>query len=556
MIRKVLRVNKMIQSLSIQNIVLVDQLTLSFSKGFTVFTGETGAGKSILLDALGLALGNRADLSLLRPGQEQACISVTFDLRSSHPVFKLLEEKGLPQEEGDLTLRRTLSREGKSRCFVNDHSISLTLLKEVGQTLVEIHGQFDHLLDSKTHGEALDRYGGYTPLLEQVQKTYHHWKTLESFYLKEKNQEDQLRQHQDYLIHVIAELEEFNPQEDEEEKLHHRKQFLLSQEKVLKCLQNTLTSLKHHSPLPTLIKDFSRLPDLSLPHLEEIVRHLDGAFQEQEEAIVSLEKALWSFQKEEWDLEKIDDRLHQLRSLARKHRCTPQELPPMLIKFQKERQSYEERSLLITQRDQERKDAFQAYQEACLQLTKERQKAALSLEKTMEQELPFLKLGSAQFKVFFETAPPEEGTSKGQEKAMFHVSTNRGSPFQVLSEGASGGELSRLMLALKVILANSMDVETLLFDEIDSGTGGAVAAALGDRLFHLSKNLQVWAVTHSPQVAARGDTHFKVIKTDQEKVQTTVLSLSGQERQEEIARMLAGTQITEEARLAAGRLMA
>jgi DNA repair protein RecN (Recombination protein N) len=546
----------MIQNLFIQNIVLVERLALSFNEGFIVFTGETGAGKSILLDALGLALGSRADTQLIRTGEKTASVAVTFHLPNTHPTFLLLQEKGLPMEEG-LTLRRVLYDDGRSRSFINDHPVSVSFLKEIGQSLVEIHGQFDHLLEVKTHRKALDTYGNYGDPLQKVSQNYQSWKSLEAAYTRQKETETQRIHHQEYLHHTLKELEAFKPLLGEEDSLHQRKQTLLSQERFLKNIQNASSFLKEKIPLLAgTLKELARLPHLSMPTLLSALTHLGTSLQEMEEGATDLDKLLWEIHQEENNLEDIDERLHQLRSLARKHRCVPDELPVLLQRLEGDAAQWEESTALLKKLKVEKKAAQEAYEEEAKKLSAARGKAALDLDQAMTQELPFLKLASVQFKTILIPLPQANWGPQGVETVEFHVSTNPGSPLSLLSQVASGGELSRIMLALKVVLADSMGVPTLLFDEIDSGTGGAVAAALGDRLAKLSRSLQVLAITHSPQVASRGEAHFQVIKTSSEgRVGTQVTLLSPQERQEEIARMLSGSQITEEARSAAGRLM-
>ena len=513
----------MLEAISIRNIVLIDELHIDFREGLCVLTGETGAGKSILLDALGLALGARAEARLLRQGTDQAQVSAQFRLPPSHPVWEELNEQDIPYEENTLLFRRLLKADGKSQCFLNDQLISQPLMRRLGQALVEIHGQFDRLLEPKSHILALDAYGKVNmALTQQAFKDYQETKvTLQAF-------EEALShsfERQTFLQFAIKDIEQLNPQPGEMVQLEQEKGLIAHRAKLAEALQFAEKSLSPlMTPLSQSHKQFSRIQEYLPEKISPLLEATDRALLEVQDVL----EGVIALKRESMDasltLEKVEDRLHSLRALSRKYQC--EDLPACLMGFKAELASLD-------------------------------QGEDHSLEVALSAEFTPLKLESVHFRVHLEERPEEGWKGAGMDQVEFYIQTNPDTPEGPLGTIASGGELARLMLALKVVLAQSGTLSTLIFDEIESGTGGAVASAMGERLKKLSQTTQILAITHSPQIASQGNHHLRVLKKlINGKTTTHLQSLSEEERFEEIARMLAGHAITDEARAAAKRLMA
>ncbi len=555
----------MLIGLSIRDVVLIDRLELEFQPGFTVLTGETGAGKSILLDSLGLALGMRGDNSLIRQGADQAVVAAEFDVQSlqpDHPLWNLLQEHGLFLDTSSLMLRRLLSRDGKSKAFLNDQTISIRLLKQIGEVLLEIHSQFDHLFDVSLHQEILDRFSlcyhpALTTLLEEVKESYQAWRQAEidlKQYQKSCQESfDQKTLHQ----HVVEDLSSLHLVTDEEQILLQQRQLLAQYGKISHAVQQALKELNQPldlvGHLVTIQKNLERANTVDSKDLNDITETLERSVLEIQEAQETLKKLYYQDQESVQKLEQVDERLHLLRALARRYHVTADELASFLEKSQNFLNQHENAEESLEKLQKNLEQAWADYQEKCQKLSFYRQQGALELQKAVEKELFGLKLDQASFVVSLQ---PKHPTNLGMDEVEFLIAANPGQKPSGLQKVASGGELSRLMLALKVVLTQHGFLSTLIFDEVDTGVGGAVAAAIGQRLVKLAQYTQVLAITHLPQVAAYASHHFCVVKkTRGDQNQTEVYPLTGSARTDELARMLAGTTITSEARAAANQLL-
>ena len=547
----------MLRQLVIRDVVLIDRLTLDFSDGLGVLTGETGAGKSILLDSLGLALGMRADTGLVRAGQDGASVTAEFDVSNGHPALVALEESGIEQEAGEpLIFRRTLKADGGSRAFLSGAPVPAATLREAGSSLVEIHGQHDDrgLLNPKGHRALLDSFGRV-----DVAPAAQAWRRLAEL----RAELERLRQSaadaerdREFLDHSIAELAKLEPQEGEEQALAEKraamKQFARIQED-LDGLAGLFTGTDGGlSQLRQAGRRLERIADAH-PLLAEALTALDRALIEGGEAEDKVAAAQRELAYSPEDLDHAEARLFELRGLARKHRVEPDQLPLLLQQMKQQREAIDAGESRIDGLETAVAAAENDYADASAALTQARNAAAERLDRAVEGELAPLKLEAARFRTV--VAPAEPGPN-GSDRVEFEVSTNPGAPFGALTKIASGGELSRFILALKVALAEEGGASTMIFDEIDRGVGGAVASAIGERLARLAARSQLLVVTHSPQVAARASRHYRIEKSHgDEGTRTTVRLLDADERREEIARMLSGAAVTDEARAQAARLL-
>lgn len=548
----------MLQSLSIRNVVLIDKLDLDFKSGLSVLTGETGAGKSILLDSLGLVLGNRAETSLIRQGEEKLGVTAIFEVKDkSNPLFTLCEEYEIEVDE-ELTIKRTLSRDGKGKIFINDQPISAKLLKEIGKFLVEVHGQFDNqgLLNPANHRDVLDSFGGYKKQLSEVKDKYQIYKQARAVRIEAENNINKAKSDEEALRHWVEELEKINPENGEEEILTQKRLELMNAEKIIESLNFAFGALTQGADVASAIRSAQAALDKANHIVDgkygEIVNMLDQALIDVTEVVNELESASENISLNQSELENIENRLFTLRSLARKHQVSVNELSETLQTFKSKLSSIElgEEGINILRRSEEQ--AKLNYISAANELSSKRKAAALQLDNLVMSELPPLKMEKAKFVTVIEKQDENNWGENGFDNVYFTVATNPNSPQGPINKIASGGELSRFMLALKVNLAQSSNVSTMIFDEVDAGVGGATAQAVGERLARLAKEVQVLVVTHSPQVASKGNNHFKVEKSTTDNVTTTtVRELTDIERHEEIARMLAGEVITNEARAAA-----
>jgi len=556
----------MLQSLSIRNFVLIEKLDLSFDSGLCVLTGETGAGKSILLDALGLALGGRGDSKLVRPGANKASVTAEFHLPPAHPIFAIVRDQDLDLEDEHLILRRVLGADGRSRAFVNDQAISASLLRSLGDNLIEIQGQMEQrgLLDPVSHRAILDAYGQLSKDAETVASRWNDWRAAKSALEELERRLEESRRDEELLRHYLRELEQFAPEADEEEVLAARRNLLTNAEALAQAINEARISLEDSggdSPsAATALSDacrvLDRMSNKASGALDAVLETLGRAQAEIEEACDQLDSVARDMDLSEGDLESINDRYFTLLDLARKHGCPSADLPRVLEDIRQRLESIDRGGSKLNDLRNKATQAEQDYRKVAEALAAARRKAAAKLNKAVNVELPPLKLEKASFHCRTERLSPTSWSAAGMDRIVFEVSTNPGVSPGPISKIASGGELSRFLLALKVILAAVNPERVLVFDEVDSGVGGATAHAVGERLERLAQDRQILVVTHSPQVAARGTHHWTVIKrAARNKAETQVSHLDEQARREEIARMLSGAEITKEARAAAERLM-
>ncbi len=553
----------MLTGLSIRNVVLIEKLDLSFDKGLCVFTGETGAGKSILLDALSLALGARSDAGLIRYGADQLSVSAEFTVDEKHPLFALLKDQGL-DAENPLILRRLVMKDGKSKAFVNDQPISASLLRQIGDMLIEIHGQFaSHgLLNPTTHIHVLDAYGELQEEVDACNTAYRAWKEKQAAVQEAERILAAAKAEEEYLRHAVKELEAFAPEVGEEEALSIRRTALMNAEKITESLNNAYMTLSSgggstvEGMIRSAQRELEKASRLSDGSFDELITCLDRVSEDLNEAVERLEAKSNDFEDPASELEQVEERYFSLKELARKHRCDSDGLPDILLTYQTQLATLDKGEEELITLQKQREEMRLAFLKAAQALSAKRQKAAQKLDKAVGLELPALKLGKARFETILEELPETDANPTGLNRVTFCVSTNAAPPAPI-HKIASGGELARFMLALKVNLAQTENTSTMIFDEVDSGIGGATASAVGERLRRLSEDRQVLVVTHSPQVAAFGTHHLNVSKTDTSNgaVLTSVIPLKKEERIEEIARMLSGAEITSAARKAAETLL-
>lgn len=543
----------MLESLSIRNIVLIEDLQISFKKGLCLLTGETGAGKSILLDALSLALGVRVEARLLRPGASKAQVIAAFSLPPAHSFWQVLDDQGIDHRGGEIIFRRTLEADGKSKCFLNDQVITQSLMRQLGQELVEVHGQFDKLLHPKAHLKALDDYGKVSKsLVQEAFKAYREARENLKTFQKNLNH---AQERQAFLRFANEEMEKINLKPGEEADLERERALISYRAKMAEAFAVVDQSLAPAlSGLFLSHKTLARIQDLLPEKINPLLKTADRAIIEVQELCEELNSLRGEVEGTSRDLETLENRLYAIRALARKYQTG--DLLVTLKSFQEELNSLDYGEDTLKALEKKLEEARHTYLKNANHLSKMRKEKALELQKALAEEFGPLKLGQAHFRVHFDVCSEDNWGPNGIDRVEFFIQTNPGVPEGPLLTVASGGELSRLMLALKVVLVQSSAVPTLIFDEIESGTAGAVAAAMGERLYALSNSLQILAITHSPQIASYGSEHLVISKSVQEGVTTThVRVLEEAERDEEIARMLAGEEITEEARAAARRLM-
>jgi len=547
----------MLRQLAIHNIVLVERLELEFEGGLGVLTGETGAGKSILLDALGLALGARADTSLVRSGQDTASVSAEIELPRDHPVAGVLDDQGIAIDPDEpLIVRRTLKSDGGSRAFVGSASVPVGLLRDVGSLAVEIHGQHDDrgLLNAKGHRALLDAFGKLETGI--VERSWAEVTRIEAELLEARSAATAAERDREWLEHASKEIEALAPEEGEETRLAEERaamqaglragESLVGLDELLGGSEGVLSQLRQAA---------RRIERAAADHvlLAEALEGLDRALIETGEAEVRIARAAEAMAFDPARLEQVEARLFDIRGLSRKHRVEPDGLVALGQRMREQLALIEAGGEQIAELERQLLAARQSFAAAAETLSKKRHEVAALLDETVARELPPLKLDAARFRTAIAAA---EAGPAGTDRVEFEVSTNPGAPFGPLIRIASGGELSRFMLALKVALAEAGSAATMIFDEVDRGVGGAVASAIGERLARLAEQSQVLVVTHSPQVAARAAHHYRIEKSHGANgTRTSVRKLSDSERREEIARMLSGASITEEARAQAARLL-
>ncbi|MDP3405607.1 MAG: DNA repair protein RecN [Brevundimonas sp.] len=565
----------MLTSLSIRDVVLVDVLDLEVGAGLTVLTGETGAGKSIILDALGLALGGRGEAGLVRAGAKQAVATAVFTAPDDADLIALIEEKGFDVTPGeDLILRRVVSADGRSRAYVNDQPAGVAALREIGARLVEVHGQHETvgLLDWKTHRGLLDAYGGLAPQLGGVAAAAERLKAAEARLEALRAAAADAAARAEEITLNLADLDALDPREDEETELAGERAVLGAAEKAVADLADARTNLggdKLSQKLSAALRAVEHARQRAtqagveadhpvLVRLTAAAEAIDRTMVEAAEAIAEVDAAANAFDFEPGRLDKAEERLFALRATARKLNTTVHALPALRISLREQLRLIEDGAEAMTNAGREAAVAREAYDVAASLLSSGREAAADRLSRAVMEELGPLKLDRARFRVALEPVAEGRRGPLGVETARFEIATNAGTPFGPLDAIASGGELARFALAMKAALAGRADQRqpVMIFDEVDQGVGGAVAEAVGQRLKRLSTGAQVLVVTHSPQVAARGHAHWKVRKADANGATTTTVdTLDDEARREEIARMLAGATITDEARAAARALI-
>lgn len=551
----------MLTGLSIRNIVLIDGLDLSFSKGLSVLTGETGAGKSILLDSLGLALGARAEPRLLRPGADRGSVTATFEVTGAHPAVALLEEHGLMVDQ-TVILRRVIGADGRTRAFVNDESVSVNLLHRIGESLVEIQGQFDErgLMNPTNHRDILDAFGHLAGARAETRDAYEAWRDAIARRLKSAEDAASARRDEEYLRHALDELEKLDPVAGEEKLLAERRTLLQNAETLVNAINAIYAELEGdesaESKLRSALSHIDRISDKVGDLLDAVRGALERAVAETQEAVAALRHVAGAIDLDGRDLDAIEERLFTLRSVARKHGVGVDDLPLLRDRIAERLKLVDDQTDTLAAIEKQEAESRRRYLAASQRLSEARRAAAKRLDAAVNGEFPPLKLEKASFVTALEELPEGAWGPDGIDRISFLVTTNPGAPAGPLSRIASGGELSRFMLAIKVALAEVNATPTLVFDEVDSGIGGATADAVGVRLARLAERIQILVVTHSPQVAARGGVHLRVEKRETGTLAVTgVDRLDDEARREEVARMLSGREITDEARAAAGRLL-
>ena len=550
----------MLARLSIRDIILIDRLDIDFGAGLAALTGETGAGKSILLDAFALALGARGEAALVREGAEQGQVTAVFELSKEHPARRLLAENGLANED-ELIVRRVQIADGRTRAFVNDQPVSVQVLRALGAVLVEIHGQHDEraFIEAGTHRALLDAFGGLEAAATEVRGLCQERRAREAAVAAHRADVERAAREAEWLRHAIEELGRLAPEQGEEAALAEQRAAMMQAEKVAEDLRLTHESVTGpQSPVPplaTAVRRLERRAAQAPALIEPAVKAIDAALAALDEARGHLEQALRAADYDPRELEPMEERLFALRAAGRKYNVPVDELGALARRHEADLALIDAGAERLAKLEQEAREVAARYRQAAEALSAARRGAAATLDKAVNAELKPLKLERAQFST--EIGGDGEGPD-GLDRAEFWVRTNPGTRPGPLMKVASGGELARFLLALKVVLADRGSAPTLIFDEIDTGVGGAIADAIGVRLARLAARVQVIAVTHAPQVAARADRHYLIAKDALAKgrrVATRVSELATERRREEIARMLAGAEITAEARAAAERLI-
>ncbi len=554
----------MLVQLSIRDIVLIERLDLAFEAGLSVLTGETGAGKSILLDSLSLALGGRGDGSLVRHGEEKGQVTAVFDVEGDHPARTLLRGNSV-DDDGDLIFRRIQSADGRTRAYINDQPVSVQLMRQAGQLLVEIHGQHDDraLVDTDAHRMLLDAFAGLSDDVVTLGDAYRRWREADRVLKAHRARVEAAAREADYLRASVEELEKLAPVDGEEDALAERRTIMQKSERIASDISEASEFLNGHaSPVPliaSLVRRLERKSHEAPGLLEDTVQLLDAALDHLSNAQMEVEAALRRTEFDPHELERVEERLFALRAAGRKYSVSVADLPALAEKMVGDLAELDAGEERLGELEAAVAAARAHYDHLAVALSDKRRNAASALSEAVMAELPALKLERARFMVEVAT-DAAAATAEGIDTVEFHVQTNPGTRPGPIMKVASGGELSRFLLALKVALADRGSAPTLVFDEIDTGVGGAVADAIGQRLKRLSAKVQVLSVTHAPQVAARAGTHLLISKGPTgeagDKIATRVATMEPERRREEIARMLAGASITDEARAAAAKLLA
>lgn len=539
----------MLINLHISNIVLIEKLNLEFGAGLNILTGETGAGKSILLDALSLALGARSDIGLIRHGCDSASVVAEFD-NSNQSITEILSEFEIDCADG-LILRRTLTLDGKSRAWINDIPVSIKTLKQIGDTLLEIHGQFANhtLLNQSTHKSTLDNFAknnfsDFSVLLSKVKESYQVYNSAKNRLKALQEMLDRTSAERDFLAHNVSELESLNVQIGEEEELSSRRATMMNAEKNTAILSEAIDALSPRgnsldSQIFSVAHILQRIKGDTNPYQEQIDKLYDIASE-----ISQIAQSLQPESTDLDDMDSIEERLFAIRAAARKHRVQPDELPAKLQEMSAQLNAIDNSDTELKKLNNEIKTYYAEYESAANKLSALRRSAANELRNRLLAELPDLKLGSADFMIDFTQT---DASATGIDDITFMIKTNPGSPFAPLHRAASGGELARLMLAMRVVLSGTDDMHTFVFDEVDTGISGATASAVGARLNRLASASQALVITHSAQVAGFADKHFKISKSvSNDTTTTSVCEITDTDRINEIARIISGAEITPE----------
>ena len=551
----------MLQRLVIKNFALIKSAELQLANGLTVFTGETGAGKSMLIDALSLAVGARGGVGFIQEGAKSATIEATFELPSKHPSLNLADDMGLDTEDNTLIMRRQVNADGKTRCFVNGLNITQGQMSELGELLVDIHGQRDQqlLLKSQYHATLLDGFSGKPQTLTAVTNAHTKWHDLHNQLTSLQDKATSREKEIDLLQAYVTELDTLAPKAGEEEELSAERQRLMQGEKIQTALDDARVIIDSTSASTQFGKAERMLHAYTdtFPEVAELVNQLAEAATLAADAESSIDALASSLEADPEQLAHTDERLHQLRSLARKHNCLCDDLPEKHQELQNTLETLQNLDVNMAELEAKTAAAWADFAQACDALTKQREVTAGKLAKAVEDVLSTLKMPDMRFEARLEPLPESGWNANGKERVAFYVRTNPGTPYAPLEKAASGGEVSRLMLALKVVFFANMPSQTLVFDEIDTGVGGAVADAMGLCLSKLGGQHQVFAITHLPQVAAKGQAHMQIQKQAEENsTQTQVVPLVADARRDEIARMLSGADLTDAAKEAANSLLA
>lgn len=558
----------MLESLSINNIVLIDKLNIHLENGLCVLTGETGSGKSILLDALGLAIGYRSNSKLLRNGEDKGSVIAVFDIANNQNCKILLDELGI-EYDNNIIIRRILYSDGRSKAFINDIQVTQSFLQNVGETLVEIHGQNEQigLLNSSNHREILDQFGNLIDKRKQLSNIFEKMKNANNQLEDLLSKKDNIEKEKDYLKHIINEIEALNLHENEEQELAEKRILMMNKEKVLNVLNEVKDNLEGQynidkgisSAQHTLsrgIKLGDNLLENNKNAFEEIVENLEQASININEALSKIETIFDTLGFDNNTLESVEERLFAIRGLARKLNIQPDLILNLKVELEEKLSNLENQEVVIGDLEKEVKELKNNFLANAKELSNLRKETAIKLQNELMAELKPLKMEKTIFNVEFKELDENNWNKYGIDSIRFLASTNPGTPMNELSKIASGGELSRFMLALKVVLSKVNSVPTMIFDEIDTGISGAVAEAVGERLKKLGQTLQVLVVTHHAQVASKGNYHLKVQKEQQnDKTNTNVIVLEGKDRINEIARMFSGEIITEDALKVAEKMM-
>jgi DNA repair protein RecN (Recombination protein N) len=550
----------MLLSLSIRNIVLVESLDIELKSGLCVVTGETGAGKSVILDSLSLVLGNKSPAGLLRHGTESGAVVAEFDISTNDVICNILNDNNIDYDNS-IIIRRSIRGTGTGKSFINDIPVSLNILRQVSNNLVEIHGQHDQkgLMDASSHINILDEYGQLGNLKDNVRELYSQVRILTNKLQEMIAEQERMAREEDYLRHVLGELEELNPRIGEEEKLSTKRHEMMAQEKSFSIIDDVIEGLSGRNDImqalmsaqKTLIRNNGEAK-----LFDNIIEALDRTTLELDEAISGLDDLKNNSEFSPSVLDQVEERLFALRAASRKHSKTADELAVYHEEVQTKISLMDNRNDLIGNLKTELKQAQDDFYKQAVELSTQRKKVAKRFEQEMIAELEPLKMSGTIFKIDLQELAQDNWSYQGVDKVQFLATMNLGNPPAAISKIASGGELSRFMLAFKVVLSEVKTFPTMIFDEVDTGVGGAVADSIGKRLHLLSSKRQLIVVTHQPQVASYGNYHLKVQKHQKnDTTYTNISPLNDAQRKEEIARMLSGEEISTEARAAADRLL-